>query len=285
MSPGDQIAWMSSYTKYATENNPWNWKVFRYHSDRHSLRTQKRKQSCLRASISFQLRWLQHFLGGKQSFKENQIKTPSCTAVLAMNCLTSSAQSSAPWPPQQHLLQHKWSAVQSPLTVWLSGEMTGLSCLLSAGRRRFGGGCWPAPAEGTRLCSLKANSIFFPLHFFPHHFMHLRNFPEASSIFTHVLQGGKWRMKGEVGPCNKCASSQALPLGTGAHPAAMTRRDNSLSQEPWHNSLHRLKLKHHLKGLLTSSCVQPNFLCATVCLIAEILIYLLQSTSPTLRIN
>lgn len=53
--PGELTAWMLFHTHYAIGNNPWNWKVFRYHSDRRSLRTQRRKQPCLRASISFQL--------------------------------------------------------------------------------------------------------------------------------------------------------------------------------------------------------------------------------------
>lgn len=157
-----------------------------------------------------------------------------------------------------------------PLAGRLCGETTGLSCLVSAGGRCFGSRCWPASAEGTGLCLLKANSVFFPPRFFSRHFTHLRNFPEAPGVFTHVLQKGKQRTRW---PANKRASSEALPRGTGAHPAAVTRRDNSLSREPRHNSLHRLQLNHHLKGLLTSSCVQPNFLCATVCLIAEILIY------------
>lgn len=192
MSPGEQIAWMLSYTKYAIENNPWNWKVFRYHSDRHSLRTQKRKQFCLRASISFQLRWLQHFLGAKESFKENQIKTPSCTDVLAMNCVWRLL---LPGHPSSTFIQQKRSAVRFPLAARLCGETTDLSCLVSAGGRCFGSRCWPASAEGTGLCSLKANSVFFPPRFFPRHFMHLRNLLEAPGILTHVLQEGKQRTR------------------------------------------------------------------------------------------
>jgi len=96
------------------------------------------------------------------------------------------------------------SAVQLPLAGTGSHSWRG-----SLARRRACPACclpgmplrqWvlPAAAEGTGLGSPRANCVFFPLLVFPRHFVHLGNFPEASSAFTRVLQGGKRRTTDEV---------------------------------------------------------------------------------------
>lgn len=124
-----------------------------------------------------------------------------------------------------------------------------------------------APLPTSRPQHLPSSHCVFP--------MALEDLGELSGGLQHrasCFAGRTARHKGQVA----CTSTH---FGTGTEPKPPPPAgDKTPSAESHraglhHNSLHCLKPNRHLKGLLTSSCVQPNFLCATVCLIAEILIY------------